>query len=173
MALVENIGLETFNELPDDEAIEALMACCSSQAWAAYIAGRRPYADISQLHDAASDALAAMTEGDLDKALAGHPRIGSPTEQSEFSAREQSAVAGARAKTLDALAAGNRQYEERFGHVYLVCATGRTAEELLEILRDRLDNDPAAERQAVRTELGKINRIRIDRLIGPARTESS
>lgn len=172
MALRENIGLATFNELPDDEVIEALMGCCASQTWAAEIAARRPYAHISELHDAAIEALAAMTEGDLDKALAGHPRIGAATD-SESSAREQSGIAGARAPTLDQLAEGNRRYEERFGHVYLVCATGRTAEELLEILHERLGNDPATERQAVRAELGKINRIRIDRLIGPARTESS
>lgn len=172
MAPRERIGLEAFNELPDHGVIEALMECCASQIWAAEIAARRPFVDISELHAAATEALAAMTEGELDKALAGHPRIGAATD-SQSSAREQSGIAGARARTLDQLAEGNRRYEERFGHVYLVCATGRTAEELLDILHKRLGNDPAAERQAVRAELGKINRIRIDHLIGPTRTESS
>lgn len=172
MAPPENIGLATFNDLPDDEAIGVLRTCCASQTWAAYLVERRPYASIAELHAAAREALAAMTEGELDKALAAHPRIGAPTN-SPLSAREQSAVAGARARTLDQLAEANRRYEERFGHVYLVCATGRTADELLEILHDRLANDPGTERRAVRAELEKINRIRIDRLIGPTRTENS
>jgi 2-oxo-4-hydroxy-4-carboxy-5-ureidoimidazoline decarboxylase len=67
--------------------------------------------------------------------------------------------------TLAALAEGNREYEARFGHVYLVCASGRTGEELVDVLRSRLGNDPAAERRVVREELGKINRLRLERLV--------
>jgi 2-oxo-4-hydroxy-4-carboxy-5-ureidoimidazoline decarboxylase len=75
-------------------------------------------------------------------------------------------VDGADGTVRAELAAGNRAYEERFGHIYLVCASGRSAQELLSILQDRLRNDPAAERQAVRAELGKINDLRLARLMG-------
>lgn len=175
MAPLEGIGLVAFNTLPGDEADVALLACCSSAAWARHITDRRPYADVAELHAAADDALAAMSEADLDEALAGHPRIGErpASAHSSWSSREQSGAAAAAGPVQAELAAANRRYEERFGHVYLVCASGRTADELLAILHERLGNDPATERQVVRTELGKINRIRLDRLIGPARTEGS
>ena len=78
------------------------------------------------------------------------------------SRREQAGVTGD--ETLAALAAGNREYEARFGHVYLVCASGRSGEELLAVLRSRLDNDPVTERAVVREELGRINRLRLERL---------
>lgn len=173
MAPLEGIGLARFNALPHDEADAALLACCSSATWARHVANRRPYTDMAELHDAAGEALATMSETDLDQALAGHPRIGErPASAHSWSSQEQSGVAGAADQVQAELAAANRRYEERFGHVYLVCASGHSADELLDILRERLDNDPATERQVVRTELGKINRIRLDRLIGQARTEN-
>jgi 2-oxo-4-hydroxy-4-carboxy-5-ureidoimidazoline decarboxylase len=108
---------------------------------------------------------AALTDADLDDAMAGHPRIGDRTAGGA-SRREQSGVAGADPGVLAALADGNRAYEERFGHVYLVCATGRSAEELLDVLRTRLGNDPATERAVALGELTAINRLRIARLFG-------
>ncbi|MFW6092254.1 MAG: 2-oxo-4-hydroxy-4-carboxy-5-ureidoimidazoline decarboxylase [Actinomycetota bacterium] len=168
----EGIGLAAFNELPVERARDALLACCSSRAWAERVGAGRPYASTAQLYAAADEAVAAMTEADLDEALAGHPRIGerpgsSPgsghsASSAGWSAREQSGVAGS-----DELVAANREYEERFGHVYLVCATGKTGPELLEILRQRLGNDPATERRVVREELSKINKIRLQRLVEP------
>lgn len=160
----EAIGLDAFNALPGERARDALLACCSSRAWADRVSAGRPYGTRAQLYAAADEAVAAMTEADVDEALAGHPRIGERpgSGHSAWSAREQSGV-GASAE----LAAANREYEERFGHVYLVCATGKTGSELLEILRQRLRNDPATERQVVRGELGKINKIRLQRLVGP------
>lgn len=175
MAPPENVGLAAFNTMRDDEVIEALLACCSSWTWAQHIRDGRPYAEMSELLDAAGDALEAMSEDDLDEALAGHPRIGERTASthSAWSSQEQAGVAGAADQVQAELAAANREYEQRFGHVYLVCASGRSADELLAILRGRLGNDSATERQVMRAELGKINRIRLDRMIGPARTESS
>ena len=81
------------------------------------------------------------------------------------SAREQASVAQAGDDVRAELAAKNRQYEDRFGYVYLVCATGRTAEELLAILTERLENDPETERRVMRNELAKINRLRLERLL--------
>jgi 2-oxo-4-hydroxy-4-carboxy-5-ureidoimidazoline decarboxylase len=167
MAPPEGIGLAAFNALPD--ARPALLACCSSRAWAAALAERRPYSSVAQLYEAADEALAELAEADIDDALAGHPRIGErpASSHSAWSSQEQSGVVSAADRTRAELAAGNREYEERFGHVYLVCASGRTGDELVAVLRGRLGNDAATERRVVRSELGKINRIRLERLIGP------
>ncbi|MEV6214934.1 2-oxo-4-hydroxy-4-carboxy-5-ureidoimidazoline decarboxylase [Nocardia sp. NPDC051833] len=158
----ESIGLAEFNALSAAAAEAALLACCSAPGWARAIAAARPYASTDALLTAADAASAALDDASLDAALAGHPRIGDrPT--SAASAREQAGVAGAEVKA--ALAAGNRDYEAKFGHIYLVCAAGRDGEELLAVLRARLDNDPSTERQVMRTELGKINRLRLARLV--------
>jgi len=113
-------------------------------------------------------ALAAMTESDVDIALQGHPRIGEPltAASAESSRREQAGVADAEDSVRRRLADGNRDYERRFGHVYLVSAAGRSAPELLELLGERLANDPATERAVLRQELAKINRLRLERLLG-------
>jgi 2-oxo-4-hydroxy-4-carboxy-5-ureidoimidazoline decarboxylase len=124
------------------------------------VAASRPYRDLPGLQAAAETAL---TDADLDEAMAGHPRIGDRTAGGA-SRREQSGVAGADPAVLAALADGNRAYEERFGHVYLVCATGRSAQQLLDVLRARLGNDPATERAVALGELAAINRLRIARM---------
>lgn len=158
----EAIGLAGFDDLPVAAAEAALLACCSVPRWARTVAAGRPYAATEALFDAADAALADLDDAELDEALAGHPRIGDrPT--SAASAREQAGVAD---DVRAALAEGNRAYEAKFGHLYLVCAAGRDGAELLAVLRARLDNDPATERQVMRTELGKINRLRLARLVG-------
>lgn len=151
------MNLESFNALPTTAALGELQACCNAPRWAAVVAAGRPYASVEALLAAADEAL---TDADLDPAMAGHPRIGDRTATGR-SQREQSGVAAAGAAVLDALAAGNREYEGRFGHVYLVCASGRSAEDLLATLRSRLANDPATERKVALGELAAINRIRL------------
>lgn len=167
------MDIATLNGLPAAGAEGVLLACCSSRRWARQVLARRPYRSAAELFAAADDALAALDEQDLDEALAGHPRIGERAAGPDAAqaGREQAAVLSAAAGILSALADGNRRYEERFGHVYLVCADGRSGEELLGLLRQRLRNDPQTERRQARAELGKINRIRLGRLIaggGPA-----
>jgi 2-oxo-4-hydroxy-4-carboxy-5-ureidoimidazoline decarboxylase len=111
----------------------------------------------------------SLSESDLDAALAGHPKIGEPAapdhDDRGWSRQEHSTVDGAAPEVRRALAVGNAAYQRRFGHVYLVNATGKSAVQLLEILNQRLDNDPAAERGVVRDELAKINRIRLAKLL--------
>lgn len=173
MSSPEQSGLTIVNGLPPAEAERVLRACCASQRWAQQVAAGRPYARAVDLLAAADEALAVMTDDDLAEAMAGHPRIGDRPAgpHAMAAAREQSAVASSPPDVLAALAEANRQYEERFGHVYLVCAEGRSGEELLALLRQRLRNDPRAEREQARAELGKINKIRLRRLIaGPAGT---
>ena len=165
--MVEVPGLDGFNALSGGRAEHLLRSCCSSRTWAQKVSAGRPYGSVEELYLAADDALAALSESEVDEALAGHPRIGD-RPAIESSRQEQSGVAGADERTLAALAEANRVYEERFGHVYLVCATGKGGGELLTMLRDRLGNEPAEERRVVRSELGKINRIRLDRLLREA-----
>jgi 2-oxo-4-hydroxy-4-carboxy-5-ureidoimidazoline decarboxylase len=156
------VRLDRFNALPPHEAERDLLACCAAPRWAREVAAGRPYASVADLHAAAG---VALQDADLDEAMAGHPRIGDRQAGGQ-SRREQSGVGGAAPAVLAALDAGNRAYEERFGHVYLVCATGRSAEDLLATLHARLSNDPAAERAVALAELAAINRIRLDRLVG-------
>ena len=167
MVQLDGLGLAAFNSLPPDEAESALMACCSSRWWARMVLDGRPYSAAEDVYRAADSALYELAERDIDEALAGHPRIGERpgAGHSVWSNQEQAGVANAAHDVHAALAEANRAYEERFGHVYLVCATGKSAEELLAILHDRLTNDPVTERRVVRIELGKINRIRLERLL--------
>lgn len=159
------MALADLNACDAAELERRLLACCSSPRWASRVAAARPYESSEELYRAADAALAELDDAEFDAALAGHPRIGERAD-SPSSAREQSAVSTADAETLAALAAGNRAYEQRFGHVYLVCADGRSGADLLAVLHRRLTNDPATERATARAELAKINRIRLRRLIG-------
>jgi len=161
-----------FDALPADEAERELLSCCASTAWAGVVAAGRPYRDLGLVHAAADRAFAALTEADIDEALAAHPRIGEraagPSREAGWSRTEQSGAASADEATQAALAAGNRAYEERFGQVFLICATGLSAEQMLAALHARLDHDSVTERQVVRAELQKIVRLRLDRLLAGA-----
>ncbi|WP_030869800.1 2-oxo-4-hydroxy-4-carboxy-5-ureidoimidazoline decarboxylase [Streptomyces sp. NRRL S-37] len=158
-------GLVRFNALEEHAALAALHEACASTAWARRLLAARPYATAHDLYAASDAAMADLTTADLEEAMAGHPPIGRPKPGDPTSAREQSGMAGApdglRAEMLEL----NLAYEERFGHVFLICATGRTGEQMRDAVRERLGNPPEREREIVRTELGKINRIRLARLV--------
>jgi 2-oxo-4-hydroxy-4-carboxy-5-ureidoimidazoline decarboxylase len=161
-------GLATFNRLPDDRARAGLLACCASPAWVEKMMAARPYRSIDDVMAISDQTVAGLSESDLEAALAGHPRIGErPATSGErnWSSQEQAGVGDATDHVRRALADGNRDYEQQFGHVYLVSATGRTADEMLALLQRRLDNDTATEWEAVRAELAKINRIRLTKLL--------
>jgi 2-oxo-4-hydroxy-4-carboxy-5-ureidoimidazoline decarboxylase len=164
--------LTWFNELPAGAAQQALLACCSAPTWADQMAAARPYRSAQEAIERSGAVVATLTVTDLADALAGHPRIGErpgaadgSSQTARWSAREQSGVDTEDTRTRRALAAANREYERRFGHVYLVFAAGRTGTELLELLRGRLQNEPDDEWQVVRAELQKINALRLQRLI--------
>lgn len=147
-----------------------LLACCASRRWAAEVAAGRPYADLAELRAASAKALAGLDWADVEEALAAHPRIGDRPRgegrEAAWSRSEQSGMDAAAAELRAALAEGNRAYEERFGHVFLICAAGLSAAEMLAALRGRLRNDAGAERAAVRTELAKIVDLRLAGLAG-------
>ncbi|MFJ5229743.1 2-oxo-4-hydroxy-4-carboxy-5-ureidoimidazoline decarboxylase [Kitasatospora sp. NPDC088391] len=144
---------------------EILLEVCSSPAWAAAVAASRPWSDRAELLAANAAATSGLSAADLRDALAGHARIGAPKTGDAVSEREQSGVRGADRALLDELRTANAAYEAKFGHVFLICATGRTAAGMLEALRERLPNDPAAEAGTVRGELRRINDLRLGRLL--------
>jgi 2-oxo-4-hydroxy-4-carboxy-5-ureidoimidazoline decarboxylase len=153
-------SLETFNALPAELARRQLLACCASDRWAEEIASGRSYASPQEVLARSDASVAGLTQADLEQALAGHPRIGSAGADAR-SQREQAGVQAADQATFQALADGNEAYERRFGHIYLVCAPGRNAADLLALLHQRLDHDPATEWEVVRTELAQINQLRL------------
>jgi 2-oxo-4-hydroxy-4-carboxy-5-ureidoimidazoline decarboxylase len=156
-------GLARFNAAGGPEAAALLHEVCASRSWGAAVAAARPYDTLEALLAAADAATAALSAGDLAEAMAGHPSIGRPTPGDRVSAREQSGVQDCLREELLAL---DLAYRERHGHVFLVCATGRTGGQMLAALKERIGNDPDTEREIVRVELGKINRVRLTRLAG-------
>jgi 2-oxo-4-hydroxy-4-carboxy-5-ureidoimidazoline decarboxylase len=159
-------GLAHLNALPAPDFEQLLLRCCAAPGWARQVTAGRPYACLADLLAAADAAWAARDPDDLDAAMAGHPRIGE-RRLSGWSAQEQAGVqAGAGADAMvTALADGNAAYEQRFGHVFLICATGRGQAEILAELNRRMSNDPAAEREAAAAEIRKINDIRLRKLV--------
>jgi 2-oxo-4-hydroxy-4-carboxy-5-ureidoimidazoline decarboxylase len=157
-------SLAFLNDAPDALLRTELAACCAARSWIAALIAGRPFADQDALFAASDAATAELTDAGLAEALAAHPRIGDRTGEA-WSRQEQAGVAMASADLHAELAAANAAYEQRFGQVYLVCATGRSAEELLAICRSRLDHDPATERAVVLAELAKINRLRLAKLL--------
>lgn len=168
MAPPPSAGLAGFNGLSRPQRVRLLTGVCASVVWAQQVAAGAPYTDVDALLDGADRVLAELPEAEIDVALAGHPRIGGRTD-SAASAREQAGVLTAGDDVRAELAAKNAAYEHRFGHVYLVCASGRSAEDLLAVLTDRLTNDAATERRVLRKELAEINRLRLRRLVGVQR----
>ena len=165
-------GVGGFDVAPDDELRVRLHSCCAAEAWVEPIVMGRPYRSEAALYAASDRATAELDPGGLAQALAGHPRIGDAApahggdgRSAAWSRGEQAGVATADADLLGELAATNAAYERRFGHVYLVCASGRGAAELLAVCRARLDNDPETERGVVLGELAKINRLRLGKLL--------
>jgi OHCU decarboxylase len=151
--------------MPPEQAQERLYTCFASRRWAAHMANGRPYANVEALLDAAEQAWSDLEPADWAEALAGHPRIGERGGSSPFaSEREQSGVRTASATTLDQLAAENRRYEDRFGHVFLIAAAGKSADEILAALRGRMGNDPVIESRVAASEHRKIARSRLEAL---------
>ncbi|GAB1338614.1 2-oxo-4-hydroxy-4-carboxy-5-ureidoimidazoline decarboxylase [Streptomyces sp. E-15] len=158
-------GLARFNTSQEGDALAALHEACSSTVWARRLLAARPYAGPEDLYAASDAATAELTAEDLREAMAGHPPIGRPKPGDPTSAREQRGMAGASEQLKAEMLELNLAYQEKFGHVFLICATGRTGEQMRDAVKERIGNSPEQEREIVRTELGKINRIRLARLV--------
>jgi 2-oxo-4-hydroxy-4-carboxy-5-ureidoimidazoline decarboxylase len=160
--------LDGLNRAADTDLDARLAEICSSPTWAKLVRATRPWADVDALLAANATAMAALGDADLDDAMSGHARIGKPKAGDATSQREQAGVHGSGTAVLDELHAANAAYEAKFGHVFLICATGRSAAAMLAALRERYGNDAPTEREIVRGELRKINDIRLDRLLNEA-----
>lgn len=157
---------------PEAEAREALTRCCGASRWVAGMLRRRPFGDDATLMAAADSVWGKMEEADVLEAFSHHPEIGADVEalRAKFGATaawsegEQSGAAGASEETLLALRDGNVAYRERYGFIFIVCATGKSADEMLGLLRARLNNERAAELAIAAGEQAKITRLRLDKL---------
>lgn len=157
------------NELDSDEAAAALARCCGAARWVEQMTALRPFASREALFDAAERVWNALSVEDQLEAFAHHPRIGARPGELErrfastaaLSGREQAGVASASTPVIAALREGNVAYEERFGFVFLVCATGKSADEMLALLRERLTHDRATELRIAAAEHAKITRLRL------------
>lgn len=152
------------------DASRLLAECCGATRWVERMAWRRPFGSHDALLAAAEDEWRALGPEDWREAFAHHPKIGdkappgdTPAAARALSEGEQAGVMSASEAVLDALAEGNRRYEERFGYIFIVCATGKSADEMLSLLRARLDNDPATEVRIAAAEQEKITAIRLSR----------
>ncbi len=153
-----------FNTLPTAEATARLLTCLAVPRWAAEVVAGRPYDNLAALAKQAEAAAATLTDDELAAALARHPRIGERAgadHDATFSRREQAAVA-----PDDELTEGNKEYERRFGRVFLIRAAGRTAPEVLAELRRRLENDEATERAETVAQLREIALLRLPEVVG-------
>jgi OHCU decarboxylase len=162
-----NRVLAEWNRAVADEALLAMIACCGAKRWAAAVVEQRPFASIVDLSEAADRTWSEMQEPDWLEAFACHPRIGErkvahvSAQSAAWSRQEQSAAASATERVLSELAEGNALYEERFGFTYIVCATGRSADEMLGILQRRLTNDRAEELREAAEQQRQILQIRL------------
>jgi 2-oxo-4-hydroxy-4-carboxy-5-ureidoimidazoline decarboxylase len=162
------VDLEEFNSTPADRLRPALAACCDVPRWVDGILAKRPYGDLAALTAVADQSLRELDGNEVDRALQAHPRIGDRPQgastEAAWSRSEQSGVEeqpGIRRE----LAEGNRQYEERFGRVFLICATGLSAHDMLTSLRDRLTHDDTTEATVVHEELRKIALLRLAKVV--------
>jgi OHCU decarboxylase len=150
--------------LEPDAAV--LLGCCGSGAWARQVAAQGPYPDLAALLESGQRIWCQLSPADWREALSAHPRIGDQPEAGTQERREQSGVEHAPAAVLAALAEGNARYEQTFGMTYVVRAAGRSAEQLLELLRERLTNDPATELTAAAGQQWEITGLRLAQALG-------
>ena len=166
--------LDRFNRATAEAAVDELLACCAALAWARQVAAQRPFRDADALLESAEAIWWRLPPSEWLIAFAAHPRIGETAVRPQhgagdrWSAAEQRSVAAASATTRSELAQVNRDYESKFGYTYIVCATGRSAEEMLRFARERLGHEPSAELRVAAGEQAKITRLRLLRLLASA-----
>jgi allantoicase len=156
-------AIDWLNALPVDEAESALLACCGSRVWARRMATGRPFRDRADLLRMSDGIWWSLAPDDWLEAFRAHPRIGE--KGGRWSEQEQAGARGARSEVLADLAEANRRYESRFGHIFIVCATGKSAAEMLALLQERFANDPASELRTAAEEQRKITHLRLEKLL--------
>jgi 2-oxo-4-hydroxy-4-carboxy-5-ureidoimidazoline decarboxylase len=152
--------LARWHALPPEEAAAQILSCCGSSAWAAKLTARRPFADEESLFAAADECWQDLPEADWLEAFRSHPRIGEQHEQSQMKEAD--------AAILLRMREGHREYEERFGRIFIVCASGKKPAEMLQILERRLSNDPAQELLESAAQQQQIMQLRLRKWLGEA-----
>ncbi|HEU4767454.1 MAG TPA: 2-oxo-4-hydroxy-4-carboxy-5-ureidoimidazoline decarboxylase [Pyrinomonadaceae bacterium] len=166
------MNLKWLNEFPADDAVAEFAKCCGAKRWAEAMTERRPYASVEELTRVAADIWSSLSHEDWLEAFRSHPKIGEKkateavsAQAQHWSGQEQSGVRDANRDTIDSLAQLNREYEQKFGFIFIVCATGKSAAEMLAMLRERLQNDAATELPIAAAEQAKITELRLKKLI--------
>lgn len=169
MDIMENIGLNNLNK---GECRSELKKCCGSAKWVEAMISLMPFASKENLFQSSEKIWNSLSEHDWKEAFTHHPKIGDLgslrakfSATKELSANEQSAVNEASHETLEELARLNREYENKFGFIFIVCATGKSAGEMLQIIKERINNDPALELLNAKNEQSKITKIRLEKII--------
>lgn len=164
--------LNWLNGLTQNACLEEMMRCCGASKWARALTEKRPFASSAALFAAADEVFTLLDGNDWLDAFSHHPKIGDLenlqkkfASTSGWASREQSGVEAADQQTLEKLAQGNAEYESKFGYIFIVCATGKSAREMLEILEKRLANDAKAELPVAAAEQKKITRLRLEKLL--------
>jgi|SRR5215218_2109208 len=164
--------LAWLNSLTADEAAQELRQCCGSKRWATEMANRRPFPTEEILLAAANDIWRSLDRSDWLEAFRSHPKIGEKKADSKVSAQsqqwsgqEQSGIANASHETASSLAALNADYEQKFGYIFIICATGKTSDEMLSALHERLQHDPESELLIAAAEQSKITELRLKKLL--------
>ena len=164
--------LNELNELSREDAEAEFLKCCGSRAWAQTMAAARPFRSERELFQQADEVCASLTHEDWLEAFRAHPKIGekkaatAQTQQERnWSSQEQSGINTASGETMRELAARNREYEAKFGFIFIVCASGKSSEEMLSMLNDRVRNDQQSEISVAAAEQRKITQLRLEKLL--------
>ena len=164
-------NIDTLNSLSPGDAFSALIRCCGSTLWANAMLARLPFDSAEEMMEAADKIWFGLDRLDWLEAFAAHPRIGDvETLRKKFATTaawcegEQAGVSGASDDVLNQLSKGNAEYEDRFGYIFIVCATGKTAAEMLAMLESRLENDEETELRVAAGEQAKITKLRLEKL---------
>lgn len=164
-------SLEYLNTCPEEEAAKYFKTCCGARAWINAMVNHRLFASIDALHDTANACFDRLADQDWLETFSCHTKIGDidslrrkPTGNLTWSKDEQAGMDSADEQTIASLAAGNNEYEQKFGYIFIVCASGKSAIEMLEILKKRLPNDPQTELALAAAEQRKITHLRLDKL---------
>lgn len=164
-------NLAAINELPPEEAVQTFLDCCGSRKWAEDMADERPFRTLEHLFHAAEETWFSLSTVDHLEAFSAHPNIGERKDGSEggrfaeWSSEEQAGAANTRDETKAALADVNRLYHEKFGFIFIVCATGKSAEEMLAIAKARIRNSVETELKIAAEEQSKITKLRLEKIL--------
>lgn len=164
--------LASLNSLAPDEAVKQLLQCCGSKRWAELVVSDRPYSTIEDLIAHAHQVWSSLSSTDWLEAFRSHPKIGEKKasqnvsgQSQQWSGQEQSGVSSATRETVDSLTTLNRAYEEKFGFIFIICATGKTSSEMLAALEERLQHDYETELRLAAAEQAKITGLRLKKLL--------